>query len=127
MLAGTDGEAVKAFLVGDVMAGAQRLSSRRHQLTIGTDDAGAAVRIPASGVNILVAGGTGAGKSYVLGLLAEQLVDSDYSALVIDRRPRVARRPPRVVGVGGRGAFRGPRRSWPCCGTASAAWSWTSP
>jgi hydroxymethylpyrimidine pyrophosphatase-like HAD family hydrolase len=84
VLAERDGQAVTSFLLGDVMAGTERVPPRRHRLVAGVDDHGAPVTIPASQVNVLIAGSSGAGKSFVLGLLAEQLVDLDYSILVID-------------------------------------------
>lgn len=42
------------------------------------------VDLPASQLNALVAGGTGAGKSYVAGLIADQLIGLGYTLVVID-------------------------------------------
>lgn len=79
-----DGEGVAAFLRGDVVAGRRHVHSRRWQLTLGVDEDGRELTIPASGLNLLVAGATGCGKSYLAGLLGEQLVQQEYSVLVID-------------------------------------------
>lgn len=40
--------------------------------------------LPASQLNLLVAGGTGEGKSYVAGLVAEQLIELGYTLVVVD-------------------------------------------
>ena len=79
-----DGAAV-VLLLHEVLAGrgAWVRASRRF-LTLGTDDDGDPVRLPARPCNLLIAGGTGNGKSYLAGLLAEQLIDLNYSVLVID-------------------------------------------
>lgn len=79
-----DGAGVVELLRGPILAGEQRIHPRRWTVEVGTTDAGDTVRIPASQINALVVGGTGAGKSYVAGLLAEQLIDMGYSVLVID-------------------------------------------
>lgn len=57
---------------------------RRHHITLGHDDDGQPVRIPAHPINLIITGGSGDGKSYLAGLIAEQLIDLDYSVLVVD-------------------------------------------
>lgn len=84
VLAGADGEGVARFLTGTLRSGAPLPPSPRWQLELGTALEGAPVRVPASRINVLLVGGTGAGKSYIAGLLAEQLIDRDYSILVVD-------------------------------------------
>lgn len=79
-----DGTGIAAFLSGDVVRGRRTLHSSRWRLRLGVTQTGAVVSLPASQMNLLVAGGTGAGKSYVAGLLAEQLVEAGYSVLAID-------------------------------------------
>lgn len=79
-----DGEGVVRFLDDTLLSGGAVPHSRRWQLELGTTGTGVPVRVPASRVNVLLVGGTGAGKSYLAGLLAEQLVDRDYSILVVD-------------------------------------------
>lgn len=56
----------------------------RHHLWLGHDVNGDPVQLLARPSNILIASDTGQGKSFVAGLLAEQLIDLDYSVLVID-------------------------------------------
>ncbi len=79
-----DGEGVADLLRSDVLAGRRVVRSARWQVQLGTTETGATVSLPASQINVLVAGGTGGGKSYLAGLLAEQLVQQDYSVLVMD-------------------------------------------
>ncbi|NUR29330.1 MAG: HAD hydrolase family protein, partial [Catenulispora sp.] len=76
-----NGTGVAALLEGPLLGGGAR--PHRH-VTIGSDPRGAAVRLPASRTNILIEGGSGAGKSYLLGLLAERLALLGYAVLVID-------------------------------------------
>jgi hydroxymethylpyrimidine pyrophosphatase-like HAD family hydrolase len=78
-----DGAGVSALLNGPVLSGEQRLYPRRWQIEIGTDD-DEPVRIPASQINVLITGGSLSGKSHMVGLLAEELVDLDYSMLMLD-------------------------------------------
>lgn len=78
-----DGAGVARF-VGSVLGGRRLRPSPRWQVRLGASPAGGDVMLPASQVNVLVTGGTGQGKSYVAGLLAEQLIDLDYSVLVVD-------------------------------------------
>jgi hydroxymethylpyrimidine pyrophosphatase-like HAD family hydrolase len=79
-----DGAGVASFLGGSVVGRRRLIPSTRWQLHLGMTAGGADVTLPASQVNILVTGGTGQGKSFVAGLLAEQLLDLDYSVLVVD-------------------------------------------
>ncbi|MEP6297190.1 MAG: HAD hydrolase family protein, partial [Ilumatobacter sp.] len=57
---------------------------RRPQLDLGCDAHGAVVSIPAHPANIIISGGSGDGKSYLAGLIAEQLIELGYSVMVID-------------------------------------------
>lgn len=79
-----DGDGVATLL--DDLAGAGVLWRRRRrpQIVLGHDAVGEAVCVAAHPGNILVTGGSGDGKSYVAGLIAEQLVDLAYSVLVVD-------------------------------------------
>ena len=56
-----DGRGVAALLRGPLLAGRGYVHPRRWQITLGTDDRGEAVTLPASQLNIAVCGGTGAG------------------------------------------------------------------
>ena len=79
-----DGQAVATLLRGPVLDGSKRVAPRRWQLTLGHTAGRDPVHIPASGVNVLIAGGSGSGKSYLTGLMAEQLAQLGYSLLVVD-------------------------------------------
>jgi hydroxymethylpyrimidine pyrophosphatase-like HAD family hydrolase len=79
-----DGQGVASLLRGPLLAGRAHLHPRRWQITLGTDDHGQPVRLPASQLNVAVCGGTGEGKSYLAGLICEQLVGLRYSLIVLD-------------------------------------------
>ncbi len=78
------GDAVKALLEGPLLRGELIIEPRRWQLELGRTHAGAPVTMPGSGVNVLISGSSGSGKSYLLGLLVERLVDHDYSVCLFD-------------------------------------------
>src|SRR5215469_3138029 len=56
----------------------------RHRLTLGTDTDGRPVTSDVSGANVLVVGDSRSGKSWVTGLLCEQLIIQEYSLCIID-------------------------------------------
>lgn len=79
-----DGAGIRS-LVDDLTADATLWHRRRHpELTVGIGSDGRPVQIPAHPTNMIVTGGSGGGKSYLAGLIAEQLIDLDYSVLVVD-------------------------------------------
>jgi hydroxymethylpyrimidine pyrophosphatase-like HAD family hydrolase len=84
VLPGDDGRAVAALLSGAVLNGPSRACSPRRRVLIGTDPTGDPVTLPAARHNILISGGSDTGKSYLAGLLTEQLIAQDYTVLVID-------------------------------------------
>lgn len=79
------------------------VSSSRRQLLLGHTDEGTQFSLAVRGRNVLVAGDARSGKSWVAGLLAEQLILHGYSVCVID--PEGDYRPlqalPGVVALGG--------------------------
>jgi hydroxymethylpyrimidine pyrophosphatase-like HAD family hydrolase len=79
-----DGEGIRALLSGPVLAGEERIRPARWRVPIGTDEAGDPVRVPANQVDLLLAGASGSGKSYLAGLVVEGLVGLGYSCLVLD-------------------------------------------
>jgi len=83
-LALPDGQGVADLLRGPLLAGRTHLHPRRWQITLGIDDRGEAVTLPASQLNVAVCGGTGVGKSYLTGLMCEQLVRLGYTVFVFD-------------------------------------------
>jgi len=78
-----DGAAVSE-LISRVLDGESLPASSRWAITVGTDPQGTPVTLPVSEVNLLVAGNARSGKSYLAGLIAEQLVGLGYETLVID-------------------------------------------
>lgn len=99
-----DGTGVVELLRGPLLSGKGRVPPGNWVLTLGRDDDGTEVQLPASQINLLVVGASCSGKSYLVGLLVEQLARMDYSVLVLDRegdhRPLTRRRG--ILGVGGR-------------------------
>lgn len=79
-----DGAGVAELLRGPLVAGRERHCPGRWRVALGRDDTGRQVDLPASQLNVVVAGGTGEGKSYVAGLIAEQLIGLGYTLVVID-------------------------------------------
>ena len=79
-----DGQGVADLLLGPLVAGRVHLYPRRWQVTLGTDDDGGPVTLPGSQLNIAICGGTGKGKSYLAGLVCEQLIRLGYSLVVFD-------------------------------------------
>lgn len=83
-LGSRNGAGVTELLTGDLLTGGQRLCPRRRWMRIGAFDDGEPVLVPGSQGSVLIAGDTGAGKSYLAGLLAERWIDAGYSVLIID-------------------------------------------
>jgi HAD superfamily hydrolase (TIGR01484 family) len=85
-LAGDHGKGVRelvAEMLKDDLAGREdRLS--RHHLLLGLDDDGKKVKIPPHGVNVLVAGTSGGGKSTLTTGLLERLNDLTYQFCIVD-------------------------------------------
>ena len=59
-------------------------SPPRHRLVLGRDLNGEPVSIPGSGINLMITGDPRSGKSWLAGLVAEQLIDQHYRLCVID-------------------------------------------
>ncbi|HEU5001780.1 MAG TPA: HAD hydrolase family protein [Actinomycetota bacterium] len=84
VLGQADGAGVRELLSGAVLSGHERLPPSRWRINLGSAQDGSPVSLPASQINVLVAGDTGQGKSYLAGLIAEQLIALEYSLVVID-------------------------------------------
>jgi hypothetical protein len=97
------GDGVLEALRGDALASARALHPSRCRVEIGVDDRGAPVCLPAARANLLIAGPSGSGKSYVTGLIAERLVHLEYSVLLMDPEGdyRTLTSLPGVISVGG--------------------------
>ncbi|MEX2626832.1 MAG: DUF5752 family protein [Ilumatobacteraceae bacterium] len=83
-LAEADGAGVAALLRGPVVRGDERVWPTRWQVPIGRRTDGTSAHLPGARANVLVVGGSNAGKSYVGGLFAEGLLDLGYTVVVID-------------------------------------------
>ncbi|UXA16058.1 HAD family hydrolase [Mycobacterium sp. SMC-4] len=79
-----DGQGVADLLRGPLLAGRTHLHPSRWQIMLGTDDDGRPVTLPASQLNIAVCGDTGTGKSYLTGLICEQLLALGYASVICD-------------------------------------------
>jgi hypothetical protein len=81
-----DGPSAVAAYIRRAIAQTQLSPARigRHQFTLGTDQDGRPVTADVSGANVLILGDSQSGKSWMTGLLCEQLIIQDYSLCVID-------------------------------------------
>ena len=70
---------VAEFLRGPELSGEAPMAPRRWQIELGTYTDGSPVRIPASQINVLVTGRSNSGKSFLAGMVAEQLIGLGYS------------------------------------------------
>jgi hypothetical protein len=70
----------------------------RRVITLGATAAGTPATLPASGINVMISGDPRSGKSWLAGMIAEQLIDCGYRLCVFDpegdygslaQRPRV--------------------------------------
>jgi hydroxymethylpyrimidine pyrophosphatase-like HAD family hydrolase len=76
--------AVVRFLEREVLRGVPGVQPRRRRVEVGVAENGARVSVPASRTQVFIDGPTGAGKSYVTGLLAEGLLRAGYALCVLD-------------------------------------------
>lgn len=83
-LGSRNGAGVAELLSGPLLTGQRRLCPGRRWVQIGTFDDGQPVLVPGSQGSLLIAGDSGAGKSYLAGLLAERWIGAGYSVLIVD-------------------------------------------
>ena len=79
-----NGAGVAALLRGPVVGGDQIVRPVRWRVPIGRRPDGSVAFLPGTPANVLVVGGSNAGKSYVAGLFAEGLLELGYTVVVID-------------------------------------------
>lgn len=79
-----DGPRAVAGFVREIARSSDLPLSRRHGLLLGRRADGSQSELEVSGRNLLIAGDPSSGKSWLAGLLAEQLVLQGYSLCVID-------------------------------------------
>jgi hydroxymethylpyrimidine pyrophosphatase-like HAD family hydrolase len=65
-------------------AGAIVATPKRHSILLGTTESGAEVTVPALGTSLLISGDPRSGKSWIAGLLSEQLIEDGYRVCIID-------------------------------------------
>ena len=104
VLLGEGPEAVAAYLrrtVGELRLPPERMG--RHRLTLGTFEDGSQLALASRGRNVLIAGDPRSGKSWVAGLLCEQMILQGYSVCVVDPEGdyRTLDRLPGVIVLGG--------------------------
>jgi hydroxymethylpyrimidine pyrophosphatase-like HAD family hydrolase len=83
---GENGRAIAAAIAGPILGDELRVDrSARHRVDLGwAPGTGAHVTIPSRGVNLLVPGDPGSGKSWLAGALVERLHEQRYAVCVID-------------------------------------------
>ena len=84
VLDGAAGAGVADFLRGSFQAGVPGVAPARQRACLGRFADGTPVEVPGSRVNLGIFGGTGRGKSYLAGLVAEQLIGLGYTVCVLD-------------------------------------------
>src|SRR5882672_11187355 len=96
-------EFIEEHLLNDLVDIVPRLA--RHQLPLGENAGGAPVTIPAHGSRLLIIGPSGSGKSTLTGVLAERILESGRSMLLLDPEGdyRTLSEMEGVVVFGGRG------------------------
>lgn len=84
LLSNPNGSGVAELLTGPYLIGAQRWCPPRRWVAIGAFDDASPTQIPGSQGRIVVTGPATSGKSYLVGLMAEQWVLAGYCVLVLD-------------------------------------------
>jgi hydroxymethylpyrimidine pyrophosphatase-like HAD family hydrolase len=107
-----DGPGVTEFLEGPIVRGKRFIHPDRWRIRLGMFDDGEPATLPSSQINILVTGASQSGKSYLAGLITEQLIRLRYSVLVVDPEGDHVRlgELPDVLVVGGREGLPTPER-----------------
>lgn len=75
---------VLQFLRSAVIGDEHRIPTSRWRLEVGLSTERQPVTLPASQINLLITGGATGGKSYAAGLLAEQLIEMQYTLCILD-------------------------------------------
>lgn len=92
-----DGAGVAEFILRLLRLDGRAPTPDRRRVVLGRCADGAPVHLPASGTNVMLIGDPHSGKSWLAGLLAEQLLEQEYLLCIIDpegeylplsRRPR---------------------------------------
>jgi hydroxymethylpyrimidine pyrophosphatase-like HAD family hydrolase len=111
VLPGTGTSAVAEYLRGLTLRAPGLATSARHQVLLGTEEAtGRTLQLSIQGRNVLIAGDPRSGKSWLAGLLCEQLILQRYSVCVVDPEGdyRTLESLPGVIAFGGSGPLPRP-------------------
>lgn len=110
VLSRPNGTGVLGLLQGPLLRGHVRVEPSRWQVSLGRTADGKSVDLPASQIDLLIAGGSRSGKSFAAGLIAEQLVGLGYAVCMFDPEGDHAPlgRLPQVVTLGSRGVLPDP-------------------
>lgn len=84
VLSAANGKGVSEIVEKLVHGDDEGLRSTRFEVVLGSRSDGSWVRMPASGTDLLIVGGSGSGKSFAAGLVAEQLIALGYVVCAID-------------------------------------------
>jgi hydroxymethylpyrimidine pyrophosphatase-like HAD family hydrolase len=78
------GVGVALYIRKLLQAGNIKKTPPRRTVTLGKTAAGTAVTLPASGANVMISGDPRSGKSWLAGLISEQLIEQGYRMCIID-------------------------------------------
>ncbi|MGE5215876.1 MAG: HAD hydrolase family protein [Chloroflexota bacterium] len=78
------GAGVAQFIRRLIQSGGILPNPPRRVVTLGKDQAGTAVTLLTAGFNLMISGDPRSGKSWIAGLLAEQLIEAGYRLCIID-------------------------------------------
>src|SRR6478672_4611995 len=79
-----NGAWVIGLLGGPIMDGEQGSTSVRRRVRVGAFADGSPTLLPSTCATVMIVGGSGRGKSYLAGVVTEQLLDAGYQVLVVD-------------------------------------------
>src|SRR6478752_7107434 len=79
-----NGAGVIGLLGGPIMDGEQGSTSVRRRVRVGAFADGSPTLLPSTCATVMIVGGSGRGKSYLAGVVTEQLLDAGYQVLVVD-------------------------------------------
>ena len=79
-----NGIGVIDLLGSALLDGEQRRPSARRHIRVGTFPDGSPTLLSSTCATVMIVGGSGRGKSYLAGVVIENLLDADYQVLVVD-------------------------------------------
>ena len=87
---------VAQYIQGILDRGGHVATPPRQRIILGVDEAGRPISLPGSGTNVMISGDPRSGKSWLVGLIAERLVERGYRPCIIDPEgdyPSLGQRP----------------------------------